>query len=1014
MNVVCKHLDTILNNAKHIAKEKGHIKTEKCLDELISKGVELFYFCGEGKFDNVSKYITNIKLLGKGTVTITCEDVVKTVDLAESHPTNITIEFKNKKIREYFIHGVNNITELDISNNEIYECVFDADNTINKLVIYNNNIEKLNCNSFKELQFLHMFNNPICGDLVEMKKVIKSLPDRNEKPFGSIIMYDWVNLGICGHFDSQNTRFCYDKELRYPIKKYSNEIYRDVESIDEPWYQYKDGKFKKLSEYNGLIEIRRQLEGLNVETREYTNEEGSIFKNWVFGSAIQYNKDAWECCGHHFKDAHIADVWETAEKGEGAGITTPDGTKFLQPSINIGRIYAYAHTEYPNLSTDNKGSGIKPVPRYTSSNPLPDNIKNKFKWIEEGCYVLHRDVGKYATDGFYHGDTCYSTMGDRGITAICDSMYGIAPEARYYLMSIESDYQAAFASWDSTNNDYLKLIGKTINCDVNKICTDYNINISGVATSANSVLEGVSTNDINIFTRSIGSYSSANELDSDPNHKFHRAMCTEIFKNICAFNAQGNSGDGLPWTTDQGRSNEDPAQYDNYRMGSECCFVTSVNTANKLSIYSSNDRTDKPYTYTYACHGESLKLHSPYELDKYITMTGTSGATPIHAAKTALLLIIFAKLSNFYKFDNNRKYWYIENNENNKANFINYLHHHLDVLPETLRSAVGNGSIDMLCYSNYEKADAEYTVTVVRNSPFKKYSTHPIHQITECSDGNYVNKSHYVKNDISKVIMTNRDHTLFMPLEQGAHEITVYNNDMNIIEDTNSIYHITDDKSEGVWYSKSFINVNEEKNLTSKVEEGLVCEITNSNELVGWTDCNNRDGWSISFVSTYNRTKSEQDETYICYTKDFYVRMSVKPSGSSARVQLAFSGISKDALKYTTYIALDCFNNEATNYRDTGYLGMVNGKKFILSIVKRNNSDLFDFYINGQYITSHKNTFEYDDEVSPISILPSTVEGSSVNNKHIAFTSMTLHNRPLTDEEVVQHSAYLHNTYINV
>ena len=1031
MDIVRNYIYETLSNIKDIAKKKGHLRTANYLDELIHKKAKMFHFSANGLYEE-GTYNTTIKLLGEGCVTIICEDVLENRELLPNKYTEIKIQFKDKKLRDYFIYGVNNIAELDVSSNEVHECNFDVENKINKLVIYNNNIQKLNCSQFKELQFLHMFNNPICKKLEEMKNVISGLPNRNGKPFGSIIMYDWVNLGFCGHY--YNGQFYYDKEHKYPFENnlYENEVYRDTDSIDKPWYKYSKNEdeeqfsFKELSEYNDLIMIRRQLEGLNTNTNKYEDKKGSIFKNWVFGSAIQYNEDAWKCCDFPFKNAHIADVWETAEKGEGVGITSMDMTMFLHPSMNNSNIYAYSYIGYPTASYDVNG-GIYPVNRYESPDNIAQVIKTSFPWIEKGCYLVPRKTVTSTNklgDVSSHGDNCFSLMGDRGTTKICESIYGIAPESRYYLLSLEKGSGGALLT-HSTWNDYLRMVCEATSYE----SSDISFNAD---TSPSSDISSISTNDMNILTRSL---ATLDEIPSNPtdNDSFRNKICSEMFKHIVALNAQGNNGEGFPWTSDQGTTDsngvEYKAQYDNYSLGKECYFVSSMNNNKQISTYSSNDRTDKPHTYNYSCYGEGLRRLSP--VDRTILCgSGASYATPLHAAETALLMVIFAKLKEFYKFDSIKNYWYVENSEDNKEDFISYLNQHLDKLQDEGRYATGNGTIDMLCYNDSNTPETAFTCTLIKNKPLDIYSINKLNQITDCGTGKvFLNQGHYAKANINDIVFTDRQHSSFMVLRKPSINptITVYNDNLNIIESADAYYGITDDMSKNVWYSTAELDISGIITDISPVTEGRLCElepkdIQNINTTI--KDCKYVDGWTLNSVLRYNRSTVSDSETCIYDSPNFSVNIKVKSSGSTI-TELSYAalrfiskkGIFKDnGGLYTDgesiYVAFDYFKNGDSTYRGTGYLGMLNGNDFVFTIVKRANCNIFDFYLNGQYIISHNDSYNHNiDTIESLSILPPDINNQ--NSTHISNVKcVNMYDRSLTDEEVAQEVAYLHKTYI--
>ena len=210
-----KYLAEILNQKNKLINtldDKGISATTKdSLEELTLKLERLgaTYFCARGNSDH--KVILRLK--GTGNVSVLTEGVTVSKILTPEEYTDI--EFMNDGNQEkfYLIENVDSVTELDISNNHVNVFVCGEKNNIQKLVLHNNDIEALNVSNLKELQFLHMFNNPICSNLGEMRKIIAQLPDRNNKPFGSIIMYDWVNLGLCGYRNPEDGKFYYEKDF---------------------------------------------------------------------------------------------------------------------------------------------------------------------------------------------------------------------------------------------------------------------------------------------------------------------------------------------------------------------------------------------------------------------------------------------------------------------------------------------------------------------------------------------------------------------------------------------------------------------------------------------------------------------------------------------------------------------------------------------------------------------------------------------------------------------------------
>ena len=171
------------------------------------------YFKATG---NLDKIIT-IKLKGKGEIAFYNNRFYRSANLTKDEEEIITFALDDNAEVLYYIQNFENIFELDISSNGVTEFVCnEPHNQLNKLVAHTNNITNLKVDNLKELQFLHIFNNPICENLEKMKFIIHQLPDRNNKPFGSIILYDWVNLGLCGYRNPEDGVFYYDKDFIYP------------------------------------------------------------------------------------------------------------------------------------------------------------------------------------------------------------------------------------------------------------------------------------------------------------------------------------------------------------------------------------------------------------------------------------------------------------------------------------------------------------------------------------------------------------------------------------------------------------------------------------------------------------------------------------------------------------------------------------------------------------------------------------------------------------------------------
>ena len=201
--------------ANNLSARGVPITAKDSFSSIVHKVSQAIGTCFYATGNQNNSYTILVKLKGNGPVSIVIDDEEVTYELGEETYTEVIITKQNEEEKFYLIKNIENVTQIDISNSGVTKFIANEKNNINKLVLHNNNIENLDVSKCKNLQFLHIFNNPICGDIEEMQKVIRQLPDRNNKPFGSIILYDWVNLGLCGHRNPEDGLFYYDKEFVY-------------------------------------------------------------------------------------------------------------------------------------------------------------------------------------------------------------------------------------------------------------------------------------------------------------------------------------------------------------------------------------------------------------------------------------------------------------------------------------------------------------------------------------------------------------------------------------------------------------------------------------------------------------------------------------------------------------------------------------------------------------------------------------------------------------------------------
>lgn len=201
------------------------------------------------------------KIKGKYTISVDFGQETKYINLNSKEFTLIEYNYGNTDKHIVSISNTDEITEIDISDNEISELNVENCNNLQKLFIYNNSISHLNLIGLENLQYIHMQNNPICKNKELMTQMISALPDRNNKAFGSIVMYDFV-----------------------PPKNFDS-MTEDQRSIRE---------------------LRKEL------------EKTSIPKDWYFGSAIMYDEVEKNKVPNTVTMSNVVDIWESAEYGEGA------------------------------------------------------------------------------------------------------------------------------------------------------------------------------------------------------------------------------------------------------------------------------------------------------------------------------------------------------------------------------------------------------------------------------------------------------------------------------------------------------------------------------------------------------------------------------------------------------------------------------------------------------------------------------------------------------------------------
>lgn len=203
----------------------------------------------------------SFKIKGNGSISVELDNEIKSYDLKNEDDILIEYTFKEDITpHNVQIKNAAEITEIDISSNQIESVNIEQCVKLKKFVAHNNDIETLNFTNCDTLQFVHIQNNPICTDKTKMTDMINTLTDRNNRSFGSVVMYDFVPPRL---FDDMT---------------------EDQKSIRQ---------------------LRKEL------------EKTSIQKDWYFGSAITYDEVEKNKVPAHSLISNVVDIWESAEYGEG-------------------------------------------------------------------------------------------------------------------------------------------------------------------------------------------------------------------------------------------------------------------------------------------------------------------------------------------------------------------------------------------------------------------------------------------------------------------------------------------------------------------------------------------------------------------------------------------------------------------------------------------------------------------------------------------------------------------------
>lgn len=298
------------------------------------------------------------KIKGKYTISVDFGQETKYINLNSKEFTLIEYNYGNTDKHIVSISNTDEITEIDISDNEISELNVENCNNLQKLFIYNNSISHLNLIGLENLQYIHMQNNPICKNKELMTQMISALPDRNNKAFGSIVMYDFV-----------------------PPKNFDS-MTEDQRSIRE---------------------LRKEL------------EKTSIPKDWYFGSAIMYDEVEKNKVPNTVTMSNVVDIWESAEYGEGAvyaslyEIYVPNQTSEWNKDVFLAK-YDITSTGEVVKSTQTDSNTSYDTGHGTSTNSILISQGNEMYGLipKAKCAAIMR--GSTFTDTQYFSKNVFETL----------------------------------------------------------------------------------------------------------------------------------------------------------------------------------------------------------------------------------------------------------------------------------------------------------------------------------------------------------------------------------------------------------------------------------------------------------------------------------------------------------------------------------------------------------------------------------------------------------------------------
>ena len=263
---------------------------------------------------------------------------------------------------------------LKISENLKVRSIIADKSKLTKLVCNNNTLEILSINKCKDLQYIHIINTPLGNDPIKLELLSKSLPDRNDREWGSIIISD--------------------SKIRKQVEK---------KFIKKDWYfgstlMYNNEKLNKIRQYQfetmGILDIWESAEygegkvvaiadtGFSMHNKEFNYSNCLGMYNFSFQKTSSNNPVAYPKSGTAWHGTAIAslmiaqgkDMWGAIPKSKYylMKIGNSDSTSNTQIMLNACKKADELGCDVLNVSYS-----ASPTPLKESEKEILDTFANK-------------------------------------------------------------------------------------------------------------------------------------------------------------------------------------------------------------------------------------------------------------------------------------------------------------------------------------------------------------------------------------------------------------------------------------------------------------------------------------------------------------------------------------------------------------------------------------------------------------------------------------------------------------